>query len=139
MDPSVMTGPQEVPMAGANSEVRLAVEHPLVNADQFVLDELNEFLYRNAFLDVAIAHRDLRTKLEELTISSLDWDGVAALWAELRAIETQFGEVPFPKNILTRPSEGSPPKTVGKVLKRWYRHSGTFRSTVNPIEPEHKE
>lgn len=143
MHESIDVGPlplvSEVPKADGLSEVRLAISHPLVEAPQFVLDELNEFLYRNAFLDVAIAHRDLRTKLEELSISSLDWAGIEALWTELRAIETQFGEVPFPKNILSRPSEGSPPKTVGKVLKRWYRHSGTFRATVNPVGSETKE
>lgn len=143
MHESIDVGPlpltSEVPKADAPSQIRLAVEHPLIEAPQHVLDELNEFLYRNAFLDVAIAYRDLRTELEELSVSSLDWAGIEVLWGRIREIERDLGEVPFPKNIFTRPSEGSPPKVIGKVLKRWYRHSGTFRSTVNPVGSETRE
>jgi hypothetical protein len=98
-----------------------------------IIDALNETVYRPAFMDTVIAYRDLRTKLEELQVSSLDWDGLEALWSEIRAIETDLGALPLPSNIFTRTSPAS--SLVGKeskVLRRWYRHSGTFRATVDP-------
>jgi len=98
-----------------------------------VVDSLNETVYREAFLDTVIAYRDLRTKLEELQVSSLDWDGLEALWSEIREIETDLGALPVPKNIQTRSGDSaSRLSRESKVLKRWYRHSGTFRATVDP-------
>jgi hypothetical protein len=98
-----------------------------------VVDSLNETVYREAFMDTVIAYRDLRTKLEELQVSSLDWDGLEALWSELREIETDLGALPVPRNIQTRTGDSaSRLSRESKVLKRWYRHSGTFRATVNP-------
>lgn len=99
-----------------------------------VIDSLNETVYREAFLDSVIAVRDFRTKLEELSISSLDWDGLENLWAEIREIESQLGALPFPRDLHTRVSGGKPPAAQGKALKRWYRYSGTFRATDNPVE-----
>jgi hypothetical protein len=98
-----------------------------------VVDSLNETVYREAFLDVVIASRDLRTKLEEISIESLDWESLENLWAQFREIETEFAALPFPRNIQTRVSEGKPPTSESKMLKRWYRYSSTFRATVDPI------
>lgn len=97
-----------------------------------VLDSLNETVYRNAFLDVAITYRDLHTKLEETSIPSLDWPGLEELWAVFREIEIQLGALPLPRNFQTRVSEASPLTRESKILKRWYRYSKLFRSTVNP-------
>jgi len=97
-----------------------------------VLDSLNETVYRNAFLDVAITYRDLHTKLEETSITSLDWAGLEELWAVFREIETQLGALPLPRNLQTRVSEAAPLTRESKVLKRWYRYSKLFRSTVDP-------
>jgi len=98
-----------------------------------VVDSLNETVYREAFMDTVITYRDLRTKLEELQVSSLDWDGLEALWSEIREIETDLGALPVPKNIQTRSGDSaSRLSRESKVLKRWYRHSGTFRATVDP-------
>jgi len=181
-----------------------------------VVDSLNETVYREAFLDSVIAARDLRIKLEEIslgqpqptitvakppeaklvdgewkrpqtleeynaslerawsmdrspdqgpwtyatevpetafwvpcappildptpeaalpssTVVDLDWEGLENLWEQFREIETAFASLPFPRNIQTRVSEGKPPTSESKMLKRWYRYSSTFRATVDPI------
>jgi len=181
-----------------------------------IVDSLNETVYREAFLDVAIAARDLRTKLEEISLTqgpketvevnpmgavlidgqwkrkptleeynaslerawsqvrpydsttwsyatevpetapwiptaaptfeapskgvaqespgiSLDWEGLESLWVQFREIETEFAALPFPRNLQTRVSEGKPPTSESKMLKRWYRYSSTFRATVDPV------
>lgn len=95
-------------------------------------DALNEIVYREAFLDSVIAIRDLRTKLEEISLPDLTWAGFEELWAEFREIETQLGALPWPSNIHVRTHEKSS-ATEGAVLRRWYRHSGLFRSTVTHI------
>jgi hypothetical protein len=71
--------------------------------------------------------------LEQVQSPTLDWDGLENLWARFREIETEFAALPFPRNIQTRVSEGKPPSSESKMLKRWYRYSSTFRATVNPI------
>lgn len=111
-------------------------QHPGIEASTpfDVVDSLNETVYREAFLDAVISARDLRTKLEEISISSLDWEGLENLWASFRAIETEFAGLPFPRNIHKRESGGSPPTSESKMLKRWYRHSSVFRATVDPVD-----
>lgn len=108
-----------------------------------VVDSLNETVYREAFLDVVISARDLRTKLEEISLNEqsgtdpalgLDWAGLENLWTLFREIETEFAALPFPRNIQTRVSEGKPPTSESKMLKRWYRYSSTFRATVDPVD-----
>jgi hypothetical protein len=99
-----------------------------------VIDSLNETVYREAFLDSVIHVRDFRTKLEELSIPSLDWEGLESLWSEIREIESEIGALPFPRDLHTRASEGKPSAVQGKALKRWYRYSGIFRATVDPVE-----
>jgi hypothetical protein len=64
---------------------------------------------------------------------SLDWESLENLWNEFREIETLFAALPFPRNIQTRVSEGKPPTSESKMLKRWYRYSSTFRATVDPV------
>lgn len=97
-----------------------------------VIDSLNETVYREAFLDSVITIRDLRTKLEEVSIPSLDWKGLESLWDQIREIETALGALPFPRNLHSRVSEGKPPAAQGKAIKRWYRYSRIFRATVDP-------
>lgn len=104
-----------------------------------IVDSLNETVYREAFLDTAINYRDLRTKLEEISIPSLDWDGIENLWNSIREIETELGALPFPKNLHVRSQGGSPPTAERKIMKRWYRHSGLFRSTVTRSSEEERE
>nr|QDH91382.1 MAG: RNA-dependent RNA polymerase [Mitovirus sp.] len=195
-----------------------ASKHPGIEATtpSEVVDSLNETVYREAFLDSVIAARDLRTKLEELSLGQpqppvmvaeptdaklidgewrrpqtleeynaslerawsmdrspnpgpwtyatevpknafwvptaapqfvsapqaeqpsstgvdLDWEGLESLWTQFREIETAFASLPFPRNIQTRVSEGKPPTSESKMLKRWYRYSSTFRATVDPV------
>jgi hypothetical protein len=64
---------------------------------------------------------------------SLDWESLENLWTQFREIETEFAALPFPRNIQTRVSEGKPPTSESKMLKRWYRYSSTFRATVDPV------
>lgn len=102
-----------------------------------VVDSLNETVYREAFLDSVIKVRDLRTRLDELEISSLDWEGMESLWATTREIETELASLPFPRNIDVRTAEKSK-ATDGMFIKRWYRNSGVFRATVDPSGPGSK-
>jgi hypothetical protein len=113
------------------SPTRGTVIHPGIerSTPRSIVDSLNETVYREAFLDTAIDFRDLRSQLEELSISSLDWDGIESLWSSIREIETKLGALPFPKSLHSRVSEKSP-TTERKIMKRWYRHSGLFRATV---------
>jgi hypothetical protein len=103
---------------------------------QSIVDSLNETVYREAFLDTAISYRDLRAKLEEISISSLDWDGMENLWAGLREIETLLAALPFPRSLSIRTQGGKPLMTERRIMKRWYRHSGLFRATVTQSENE---
>lgn len=102
-----------------------------------IADALNETVFREAFLDSVIAIRDLRTKLEETSLPSLDWKGFEELWAAFREIETQLGALPFPRNIHIRTHEKSS-VTEGAVLRRWYRHSGLFRSTDTHLREDNR-
>jgi hypothetical protein len=70
---------------------------------------------------------------EQAQSPPLDWEGLENLWTKFREIETQFAALPFPRNIQTRVSEGQPPTSESKMLKRWYRYSSTFRATVDPV------
>jgi hypothetical protein len=99
-----------------------------------VIDSLRETVYRQAFLESVIEVRDLRTKLEETTVPTLDWVGMEELRLAIRAIESSIAALPFPRNIYTR-TTGATPMTEGRILKRWYRHSGIFRATVDPAGP----
>lgn len=99
-----------------------------------ILDALNETVYREAFLDTVINYRDLRTELEELSVPSLTWEGIESLWLKIREIEQELGALPLPKNIQTRGADAKRPTSQSKLLKRWYRHSSTFRATVDPVE-----
>jgi hypothetical protein len=95
-----------------------------------IVDSLNETVYREAYLDSVIMVRDFRNKLEELSISSLTWEGLEELWASVREIETELGALPLPRNFQTRVVIDRSPSVESKLLRRWYRHSSTFRSTV---------
>lgn len=55
--------------------------HPGIDAatPSHIVDSLNETVYREAFLGVAIAARDLRTKLEEISISPRETEVVDTL------------------------------------------------------------
>lgn len=105
--------------------------HPGIerSTPQSIVDSLNETVYRTAFLGSVIAVRDLRTTLEELPPTSLDWEGLAVLWDTVRDIERQLGSLPFPRNITERVI-GEKPESQSKTLRRWYRYSRTFRATV---------
>lgn len=96
-----------------------------------ILDSLNETVYREPFLDTYIAARDLRAKLEEMVLESLDWGTLEALWSEVREIESQIGSLPLPRNI-HKPIRDQISKEQMGILKKWYRYSGLFRRTDNP-------
>jgi hypothetical protein len=98
----------------------------------YIIDSLNETVYRETFLDSVIAARDLRTKLEEMTLDSLDWGILESLWVEIREIESLLGSLPLPRNIHKPLRENISLEQKG-ILKKWYRYSGLFRQTGNPV------
>lgn len=100
-----------------------------------VVDSLNETVYREFYLDTVIDLRNLRTEIEELSMPTLDWDGIESLWAKFREIETNLSALPLPRNFQTRVTEKSIIRE-GKNLKRWYRYSNTFRATVSHFSEE---
>lgn len=95
---------------------------------QRTLDSVNETVFREAFLDTAIAFRDLRTQLEELSCTTLDWAGLENLWSQVREIESMIGALPLPRDLVYRTS-GRAGSRFSEVLKRWYRYSRVFRAT----------
>jgi len=97
----------------------------------YIIDSLNETVYREPFLDTYIAARDLRAKLEEMTIESLDWGTLESLWEEVRTIESSLGSFPLPRNI-HKPIRDNISKEQMGILKKWYRYSGLFRRSDNP-------
>jgi hypothetical protein len=97
----------------------------------YIIDSLNETVYREIFLDTYIAARDLRTKLEEMTLESLDWGTLESLWTEVRNIESLLGSLPLPRNIHKLARDNISKEQLG-ILKKWYRYSGLFRRSDNP-------
>jgi hypothetical protein len=97
----------------------------------YIIDSLNETVYREPFLDTYIAARDLRTKLEEMTLDSLDWGTLESLWGEVRNIESLLGSLPLPRNIHKPIRENISKEQMG-ILKKWYHYSGLFRRSDNP-------
>jgi hypothetical protein len=98
----------------------------------YIIDSLNETVYRETFLDTVIAARDLRTKLEEMTLDSLDWGVLESLWVEIREIESLLGSLPLPRNI-HKPLRDKISMEQKGILKKWYRYSSLFRQTGNPV------
>jgi len=94
-----------------------------------VIDSINETVYREAFLDVAIEHRDLLTKMNELSVTDLSWVGLEELWASLDVIETKLGVLPLPKSLSVRLRVKARPG-LGNDVRRWRAYSGIFRATV---------
>jgi hypothetical protein len=94
-----------------------------------VIDSINETVYREAFLDVAIEHRDLVTKMNELSVADLSWVGLEDLWKELDSIETNLGALPLPKSLSVRLRVKARPG-LGNDVRRWRAYSGIFRATV---------
>jgi hypothetical protein len=97
----------------------------------FIIDSLNETVYRERFLDAYIAARDLRAKLEEIVLTSLDWGVMEGLWAQFREIEVELGALPLPRNIHVVPRDNIPWDQMG-ILKKWYRYSSLFRQSDIP-------
>jgi hypothetical protein len=97
----------------------------------FIIDSLNETVYRERFLDAYIAARDLRTKLEEFVLTSLDWGVMEELWAQFREIEVELGALPLPRNIHKLSRDDIPKDQMG-ILKKWYRYSSLFRQSGIP-------
>jgi len=94
-----------------------------------VIDSINETVYREAFLDVAIEYRDLCTKMDELSVTDLSWVGLEELWAELDAVEVKLGVLPLPKSLSVRLRVKARPG-LGNDVRRWRAYSGIFRATV---------
>jgi len=117
------------PVEGGRTDSHPGIER---TTPLFIIDSLNETVYRERFLDAYIAARNLRTKLEEMVLETLDWGTLDTLWAEFRAIETELGALPLPKNIHKIPRDNIPKDNLG-ILKKWYRYSSLFRRSDIPV------
>lgn len=95
-----------------------------------VLDALRENVYGPAFLDTAIALRDIRTKLEEITLGSETLTTLEEVYRLLREIEDSIENLPLPKDIdRRRPEMTKEIKRFTKVVNTWYLYSSSMRST----------
>jgi len=116
------------PVEGGRTDSHPGIER---TTPLYIIDSLNETVYREVFLDTYIAARDLRSKLEEMTLDSLDWGTLESLWAEVRNIESLLGSLPLPRNIHKPIRENISKEQMG-ILQKWYRYSGLFRRSDNP-------
>jgi hypothetical protein len=116
------------PVTGGRQDSHPGIER---TTPLFIIDSLNETVYRERFLDSYIAARDLRTKLEEIILTSLDWGVMEELWAQFHKIETELGALPLPRNIHKTPRDNIPKDQMG-LLKKWYRYSSLFRQSDIP-------
>lgn len=116
------------PVTGGRQDSHPGIER---TTPLFIIDSLNETVYRERFLDSYIAARDLRAKLEEIILTSLDWGVMEELWAQFHNIETELGALPLPRNIHKTPRDNIPKDQMG-LLKKWYRYSSLFRQSDIP-------
>jgi len=93
-----------------------------------VFDSIRENVYREAFIDTAIAMRDLRTKLEEIA-STPSPDAFDSLWTQIDDLRSLVGSLPLPTNLTNRVKVRDDLKTVAMIVKRWYAYSSHVRST----------
>jgi hypothetical protein len=120
------------PVEGGRTDSHPGIER---TTPLYIIDSLNETVYRETFLDTYIAARNLRTKLEEMTLESLDWGTLESLWGQIREIESLLGSLPLPRNI-HKPIRDNISKEQMGILKKWYRYSSLFRrSDTPPLEP----
>jgi hypothetical protein len=125
-DRPIAVEPVREPVTPRYTATHLGMPH---DVPRHVIDSINETVYREAFLDVAIEHRDLVTKMNELSAADLSWAGLEELWAALDNIETQLGVLPLPKSLSVRLRVKARPG-LGNDVRRWRAYSGIFRATA---------
>lgn len=94
-----------------------------------VLDSIKETVYREAFWDTIIKVRDLRNHLDELELSSLDWEQFESLLSTCREVDTELGSIPLPRDLYKRRAEMPNLKLDFNWTKLWDRYSSHFRTT----------
>jgi hypothetical protein len=94
-----------------------------------VIDSIKETVYREAFWDSIIRVRDLRNQLEELELSSLDWETFESLLGICREIDTELGSLPLPRDLYKRRAEMPNLKLEFNWTKLWDRYSTHYRTT----------
>jgi hypothetical protein len=98
-----------------------------LSVNQTIVDSLNETVYREAFLDVASEARELRARVEELSVDS-DVNA-EALWVSVQEVESMLSALPLPRNLVISSGLSQiTPKSAD--LRRWQLYSAIFRSTV---------
>lgn len=93
------------------------------------IDSIKETVYREAFWDTIIKIRDLRTKLEELSLESLDWETFEKLLDLVREAEDEIGSLPLPKNLYNRSPERGNVRLEFNWSQIWGDYSKHFRTT----------
>jgi hypothetical protein len=94
-----------------------------------VVDSIKETVYREAFWDTIIKVRDLRNHLEELELSTLDWETFESLLSTCREIDTELGSIPLPRDLYKRRAEMPSLKLEFSWTKLWDRYSSHLRTT----------
>lgn len=94
-----------------------------------VIDSIKETVYREAFWDSIIRVRDLKNQLEELELSSLDWETFESLLGTCREIDTELGSLPLPRDLYKRRAEMPNLKLEFNWTKLWDRYSTHYRTT----------
>lgn len=94
-----------------------------------VVDSIKETVYREAFWDTIIKLRDLRNRVEELTLDSLDWTKFESLLETCREIDVEIGSLPLPRDLYKRRAEMPNLKLDFNWTKLWDRYSTHLRTT----------
>lgn len=95
-----------------------------------VLDSLRENVYREAFLDSAIALRDLRTRVEEFKFDpDKNLGRIEEIWALVEEIRDSIDLLPLPYNIASRRESQKDLKYLAEIVRRWHDFSSHMRTT----------
>jgi hypothetical protein len=93
------------------------------------IDSIKETVYREAFWDTIINIRDLRTKLEEISLDTLDWGAFETLLEEVRKVDQELSLLPLPRDLYVRAAEKSSIRLEFAWSKIWGSYSKHFRTT----------
>lgn len=103
-----------------------------LNTYYYVMDDMVQTIYREAFLDVRVMVRDLRYAIEDAIKAKSgpsvgDLDMVLTKYQEF---QDALAEVPFPKEITIKPKEEARISQL-ELIKQWEVYSRYLRSTLS--------
>lgn len=103
--------------------------------DVRISESIRETVYREAFLDVVIELRDVRTELDSLEESLkagelASMERFVALWESLSGLQATLEALPLPRDIEFRKQNAVQRSKVLALVRKWYTFSKPFRSTA---------